>query len=86
MGVGLWMIAGAAAWIAARFVPAGRAGPAEAVAALVAAAAGGAGATALDFGGWNEPDWRAALFAFFCAAAGIAMVRVARLAGSRAAS
>ena len=84
MGVGLWMVAGGAAWLIARIVPFGRRTAAraagEALAALLLAAGAGVAATALDFGGWREPDWRAALFAFFCAAAAIATVRLPRLA------
>jgi len=86
MGLGLWIGGGVAAWIIARFVPPGRDGASEAVAALAAALAGGTAATALDFGGWNEPDWRAGLFAFCCAAAAVAMVRLARLARRGAAT
>jgi hypothetical protein len=73
------MVAGGAAWISARFVPSGRSPAAEAIAALVVANAAGAAATALDFGGWNEPDWRAALFVFFSVAAALAIVRLIRL-------
>jgi len=40
----------------------------------------------MDFGGWNEPDWRAGVFVFCCAAAAIAVVRlVARPHGAPAA-
>jgi hypothetical protein len=35
----------------------------------------GAVATALDFGGWNEPDWRAGVFAFASALAVIGWMR-----------
>lgn len=81
MGLALWMAAGGAAWIVARIVPAGRtAGPAAEIAtALVAASVAGAVATGADFGGWNEPDWRAGLLTFFCAAAAIATLRLFRL-------
>jgi hypothetical protein len=64
------------AFVLARIVPAGRrrARIAELAAALTIAFLLGTVATALDFGGWNELDWRAALFAFLgaFAAAGIA--------------
>ena len=82
MGLSLWFVGGGAAWILARFIPYGRSGAAEAVAALLVAAAAGTAATAMDFGGWNEPDWRAGLFCFCCAAAAIATVRLVRLACS----
>ena len=83
MGVGVWMVAGGAAWILARFVPPGRLPGVEAIAAFVAASLAGLGATALDFGGWNEPDWRAALFVFFWAAAALGLVRVFSLRAAR---
>ena len=82
MGLALWIAAGGAAWIAARIVPAGRqAGlPAvEMLTAFVVASLAGAAATVADFGGWNEPDWRAGLLIFCCAAAAIATLRVVRL-------
>jgi len=82
----LWIVAGGAAWTIARFVPPGRSPAAEAVAALVIANIAGLAATALDFGGWNEPDWRAAVFVFLCVAAAIAIVRLIRLSVTRAAS
>ena len=83
MGVSLWMVAGGAAWTIARFIPSGQTPGAEAVTAFVVANFAGVAATALDFGGWNEPDWRAGLFVFFCVAAALALVR---LFGLRAAS
>lgn len=76
MGIALWLGSGALAFALARIIPAGRgrARIAELAAALAAAFLLGILATALDFGGWNEFDWRAALFAFLgaFAAAGIA--------------
>lgn len=75
MGVALWIVAGAVAGAAARIIPAGRshAWLAELLVAMIVAALFGLGATALDFGGWKEPDWRAGLFAFLggFAAAGV---------------
>ena len=81
MGVALWIAAGGAAFFVAWIAPAGRRLAAEAITAIVVAAAAGVAATALDFGGWNEPDWRAALFVFCCAAGAIAIVRLIRHAG-----
>lgn len=49
----------------------------EIVVAVSASTASGLLATALDFGGWNEPDWRAAVFAFFAAFAAVAVLRSA---------
>lgn len=82
MGIALWLLCGAVAFAASRAIAAGRtpryAG--ELVAALVVAFAAGVAATALDFGGWNELDWRAGLFAILCSSAGIAGARIVRLA------
>ena len=75
--MGLWIAAGGAAWIIARFIPAARAPAAEALAALVIANIAGLAATAMDFGGWNEPDWRAAVFVFLCVAAALGWIRLA---------
>ena len=79
----LWLVAGGAAWLIARFIPPGRRPVAEAIIAVMAAALAGLAATALDFGGWNEPDWRAGLFVFFCAAAVFGAVRIFGLAAAR---
>ena len=61
----------------ARIVPLGRGGGrwSELAAAIVTALLLGTLATALDFGGWNEPDWRAAVFAFLGAFAAAGVVR-----------
>ena len=73
------MLAGGAAWIIARFVPHVRMPATETVVAFVVANLAGIAATALDFGGWNERDWRAGLFVFFCVAAALAVVRLSVL-------
>ena len=67
MGVGLWIATGLVAWIIARIIPMGRTKPwsAELALAMIAAVLLGLAATAGDFGGWREVDWRAGLFAFF---------------------
>lgn len=66
MGIGTWILAGIVASLLTRYVALGR--PArllpELAAAVMGAAVFGVVATALDFGGWNEVDWRAAVFAF----------------------
>lgn len=65
MGIVFWLVSGAVSVIVARIIP-----PrfpltwVDWVAATAASLALGATATALDFGGWSEPDWRAALFVF----------------------
>ena len=77
MGIGLWLGSGLAAWILARIIPFRR-GPGrwgELAAALVTALLLGTLATALDFGGWNEADWRAGLFAFLGALAAAGVIR-----------
>ena len=82
MGIALWIACGAAAFAGARALAAGRpqAYAAEAVVAVAAALIAGVAATALDFGGWNELDWRAAAFAILCAFAAVGCVRIVRLA------
>jgi hypothetical protein len=82
MGVALWLAAAVTAFVLARLIPAwrpeGLAG--ELMATAAAAAIFGLLATALDFGGWREPDWRAGVFAL-CGALGAAgALRALRLA------
>ena len=81
VGIAVWLVSGGLAVILARIVPAGRpASPAlEIVTAWIAALGAGLAATALDFGGWAEPDWRAGLFAFFVAAAALGVLRMANI-------
>ena len=81
MGLLMWIVAGGAAAASARLIRAGR--PAgwigEVAMALAAAVTFGIAATALDFGGWKEPDWRAGLFALFGSAAILGLVRLPRI-------
>jgi uncharacterized membrane protein YeaQ/YmgE (transglycosylase-associated protein family) len=65
------------AFFIARIVPLGRTRPwlAELAAAVVAAMLLGVLATALDFGGWDEPDWRAGIFTFCGSVAAVGIVR-----------
>ena len=81
MGIALWTACALVLFAAARFVAAGR--PVrwigELIAALTSAMLFGLLATFLDFGGWNELDWRAGAFVFFGAATFIAISRVVRL-------
>ena len=67
MGVALWIAAGLGAWIVARLIPVARTNSwlVELILAILTAALLGLAATAGDFGGWKEADWRAGLFAFF---------------------
>ena len=80
MGVGLWLGSGLAASVLARIVPLGTRRPfwIELAAAIVGALLMGVAATALDFGGWNELEWRAALFAFLGAFAAVGFIRAVR--------
>ncbi len=86
MGVSLWLLCGVVVFAASRAIrparPDGYAG--EFIAALVVAFAAGLAATALDFGGWNEVDWRAGAFALLCAFAAIGAVRMLLLLMRRA--
>jgi len=81
MGIGLWTGCAAVVFLSARSVPFGRPGRWiwELIAALTSALLLGLVATALDFGGWNEPDWRAGLFVVFGSAAAIGVMRILSL-------
>lgn len=76
----LWVLSGYGAFLIARIVPvARRTGWAwELVPAIATALVAGLVATALDFGGWGEPDWRAGVFTLFAAFAAIGVVRAIR--------
>jgi hypothetical protein len=77
MGYTLWLASGALAFAIARIIPLGRRGwPGELAVTLLTAFALGVIATALDFGGWREPDPRAGLLCFFAAFAILGMIRV----------
>jgi uncharacterized membrane protein len=81
MGIALWVLCGVAVFAVGRAIGTGRpdgvAG--ELLAAIVVALAAGLAATALDFGGWNEIDWRAGLFVIACSLAVIGIGRTFRL-------
>ena len=84
----MWMVAGAGAFALARLMRAGRS-PAwllEGVVGLLSAVIAGLTATALDFGGWREPDWRAGTFALLVAIAAIGLLRLTRLVAARSPS
>jgi hypothetical protein len=80
MGVALWLGGGFVAFLLARIIPLGRPRRrlAELVFATVTALAAGVAATAMDFGGWAEADWRAGAFAFLGALAIVGMIRASR--------
>lgn len=66
MGIALWLGCGFVAFLLARLIPlARRAWGVELALTLAAALLLGTLATALDFGGWREPEWRAGLFVVF---------------------
>ena len=78
MGLALWLVSSVAAFFLARRRP-WRRRPAwlgELLVSLLAGLALGAAATALDFGGWQEPDWRAGLFVFLGALAAAGTFRL----------
>jgi hypothetical protein len=79
MGLAIWLASGTLAFAIARFIPRGRGRKwlSELVAAWVAAFLLGITATALDFGGWREPDPRAALA---CGLASFAIIGILRVA------
>jgi hypothetical protein len=67
MGIGLWMLCAAAAFFTIRNIRFGR--PAGWIGELFTLLLGGlvlgGVATGLDFGGWDELDWRAGVFVVF---------------------
>lgn len=81
MGVALWIACGLLASLLARMIRAAR--PQrwwrEPLLASTVAAVLGVVATALDFGGWNELEWRAAAFAFAGALSALAIARLITL-------
>ena len=80
VGIALWLACGIAAAVVARIVPGLRQMQlfTDAAAGIVTALLAGIAASALDFGGWNEPDWRAGLFALMTALASLGWLRVLR--------
>ena len=66
-----------AAFVIARIIPFSRQihGKTELVTAVLAALLAGVAATVLDFGGWQDFDWRSAAFAFCVALATAGVVR-----------
>lgn len=80
-----WVVAGVVALLLARWIPIGfvRHPVLEATVSLLAAIAFGAAATALDFGGWAEADWRAALFALLGSFGAIGAARLGRQSSRR---
>ena len=78
MGIALWAACGVVSFLLARVVPVAKKRPrlGELAASILVALILGLIATAMDFGGWSEPDWRAGLFAFFGSFAALGILRL----------
>lgn len=78
MGTALWVVSSVAAFLLARMLPWERRRHwiGELLVSVIAGLGLGVLATALDFGGWNEPDWRAGLFVFAGALTAIGLFRL----------
>ena len=77
VGIALWLVCGVVSFGLARLIPFARRSPwAELGVTVTVALLLGVLATALDFGGWTEPDWRAGLFTFFGSFAAAGTIRV----------
>jgi hypothetical protein len=78
MGIVLWFASSVAASLLARMAPwrRGRHWFGELSVSVLAGVALGAAATALDFGGWNELDWRAGVFVLLGASAVMGLFRL----------
>ena len=78
MGIALWLVSSVLAFLLARMTPWRRRSKwlGEISVSILAGLALGVLATALDFGGWKEPDWRAGLFVFFGALAAVGAFRL----------
>ena len=80
MGIATWLLSGVLAFALGRAIAVARPSyRSELLLVLIVAFAAGLTATALDFGGWAEPDWRAGLFAFLCAFGATGIFRLSRL-------
>src|SRR3954467_11587737 len=81
MGIALWIACAGVVFFTIRNIRFGRPGGwiSELLAVVISALILGAIATALDFGGWNELDWRAGLFVIFGSLAISGVIRVGRL-------
>jgi len=84
MGAALWATAALSVFLIARIVPPGRPDNylAELICALLAGLLFGAAATALDFGGWRDTDWRAVIFVLLGTAAATGAQRALHLVRS----
>ena len=77
MGAAMWFATGVAAFVVARIIPLRRTKRwiPELIVSVVGALLFGVAATALDFGGWNEPDWRCGVFTTLGALAALGATR-----------
>jgi len=82
MGAAIWLTSALSIFFVAKTVPPGRERNylTELFVAIAAALVFGVIATALDFGGWRDTDWRAALFVLLGVTAATAAQRALRLA------
>ena len=85
MGVALWLLCGSAVFAVSRAISMARPQryTGELLVALVASLSAGLLATALDFGGWAEVDWRAGTFVICCAFASLGCARALHLLSER---
>ncbi len=84
----MWLLCGLAVFAASRAVAAARPErfASELLLVVLASFLAGLGASALDFGGWGEVDWRAGAFVILCSFAAIGCSRAIRLAVARRAA
>ena len=84
MGIALWVVSSVAAFLLARMLPwrRRRSWIGELLLVILAGLVVGVVATALDFGGWNELDWRAGLFVLLGAFAASGLFRLTNSPGS----
>jgi hypothetical protein len=82
MGAALWITSALSIFFVVRAIPAGRSRHylLELAVAVAAALVFGILATALDFGGWRDPDWRALAFVLLGTGAATGAQRALRLA------
>ena len=78
----MWALSALSVFLVARIVPPGRSKNylIELLVVIVAGAAFGFAATALDFGGWRDTDWRAVVFVLLGTAAATGAQRAVHLA------
>jgi hypothetical protein len=85
VGVALWLLCGVAVFAGSRMIAGARPErfATELTVAILVSVLAGLTATALDFGGWAEVDWRAGLFVICCGFAAVGGMRVIGLIARR---